>query len=91
VAHTTQTSEDYSAMRYCLAWNLKHTQGLTYEKAGKVLGVTTARARQLALKYERVCHHTQRELELQEKYWLQTWGDHVTDEAILLNDSLNQC
>ncbi len=91
MALTTPISEEYAAMRYCLAWNLKHTQGLTYEKAGMVLGVTTARARQLALKYERTCCRTQRELELEEQHWLQTWGDHVAGEAVHLNESLNKC
>jgi hypothetical protein len=83
--------KDKAGMRDCLAWNLKHTQGLTYEKTGKVLGVTTERARQLSLRYERACRRTQRELELQEKCWLQTWGSHVTGEAAHLNEALNKC
>lgn len=90
MAVITQIS-DYSDMRYCFAWNLVHTQGLTYQKAGKVLGVSTARARQLAFKYERECHRTQRMLELQEEAWLRTWGKHIKSEAIHLNESLNKC
>lgn len=87
----TRTSEEYSQMRYCFAWNLKHTQGLTYKKVGEILGVTTERARQLVLKYERVTHRIQQELAAQEKSWLEVWGVHVAAETTHLNESLSSC
>lgn len=76
-------------MRYCLAWNLKHTQGLTYAKAAKILGVTTERARQLALKYERRCNRILRNEELQDRQY--SIAPLLAGEIEQLSGLITQC
>lgn len=78
-------------MRYCFAWNLKHTQGLTLRKTAEILGVSVERARQLILLYERRNAQKLRKIERDKKAWMDMWAKLVVGEAILLNESLNRC